>query len=226
VYQPGSSWPRILLASTVAVLLACSSSSDGGGSGGSGSGGSGAGGSGVGGSGAGGSGAGGSSDVLDLNGFGQRYKLADNEVSGWTQDTASGSFSLFDNTNLTQKIDGPADGYTKRGMKLAYYQDLKAADGKRTCTMVAMDFGSAANAKSMVDYQRDSNEAKLTIPPYDGQVAIASQALTGITVYASFGALYLEVILDGYGYPPDLSLATKDGAQLLAAMEAKPKLLR
>lgn len=213
--QPRSHW--ILLASAV-VLLACSSSSDGGGAGGSGAG--------TGGSGAGGSGAGGSGAALDLNGFGQRYKLADNEVSGFAQDSASGSFSLFDNTNLTQKIDGPADGYTKRGMKLAYYQNLKAADGKRACTMVAMDFGSAANAKTMVDYQRDSNEAKLTIPPYDGQVAIASQALTGITVYASFSALYLEVILDGYGYPPDLSQATKDGTDFLKAMEAKPKLLQ
>lgn len=215
--QTRSHWHRILLASSAVFVLACSSSSGGG---------SGVGGSGSGGSGAGGSGSGGSSVMLDLNGFGQRYKLSDNEVSGWTQDTASGAFSLFDDTNLTQKIDGPADGYTKRGMKLAYYQNLKASDGKRTCTMVAMDFGTGANAQSMVDYQRASNEAKITVPPYDGQVAIASQALTGITIYASFGALYVEVILDGYGYPPDLTQATQDGAKLLEAMEAKPKLLQ
>jgi hypothetical protein len=226
VIQTRSHWYRILLASSAVFVLACSSSSGGGGAGGSGAGGSSTAGSGAGGSGAGGSGAGGSGAVLDLNGFGQRYKLADNEVSGWTQDTASGAFSLFDDSNLTEKIDGAADGYTKRGMKLAYYQSLKAAEGERSCTMVAMDFGTGANAQSMVDYQRASNEAKITVPPYDGQVAIAAQALTGITIYASFGALYLEEILDGYGYPPDLTRATQDGAKLLGAMEAKPKLLQ
>ena len=211
-------WPRILLASCVAILLACSSSSsNNNGSGGSG----GAGGSGVGGGMGGGAGGGG---ALDLNGFGQKYKLADNEVAGWTQDASEYAFSLYDSSNLSDRIDGPATGYVNHGMKFALYQNLNGPDGVRICTLVAMAFDTAADAKSMVEYEQQLTSANLTIPPYDSSVAVAYSALTGITIYAHFNSLYLEVGLDGYGNPVDMTLASQDGAAFLQALAAKPKL--
>ena len=85
--RPRNDWHWILLAACAAVSLACSgSSSNENGVGG------------AGGSGAGGGGAGGSS-VLDSNGFGREYKLADNEVPGWTQDTGANAFAVYDKTN-------------------------------------------------------------------------------------------------------------------------------
>jgi hypothetical protein len=196
--RPRIHWPSVLLASSLVLLLACSGSSSNT------------------------NGAGGS--ALDLNGFGQRYKLADNEVSGWAQDTAAAAFALYDNTNLTDRIDGPATEYYAHGMKFALYQNLKGPDANRICGLTAMDFGTAANAKSMVDYKKQLESADISIPPYDASVAIASKKLTGITVFAYFSALYLELVLDGYGYPPNVTLASQDGAALLQALEAKPKL--
>lgn len=193
---------RICLVSCTVLLFACSSSSDS----------------------PDGSGGGGGGGTLDLNGFGQRYKLADNELPGWTQDPAAGSFTLWDNTTLTQKIDGPATEYVKRGMLFAYYQGVKASDGVRSCIVVAMDFRSAANAKSMVDFDRAQTSASLTVPSYDVSVAVGYQTLTGMTVYANMQALYLEVQLDGYGYPPDLTKAAQDGDAFLKVMQAKPAL--
>ncbi|MBN2576303.1 MAG: hypothetical protein JXP73_17205 [Deltaproteobacteria bacterium] len=210
VARPRTYWHPILLVSFVAPLLGCSSSSSSnGGTGGSGSGGSG---------GAGGGGA------LDLSGFGQSYKLTDNEVSGWVQAAAADSFSLYDSTNLWEKIDGPADGYISRGMKFAYYETLDGPGDLLNCVLVAMAFDTAANAKSMVDYKVDLQGATTPIPGYDTSVALGSEALTGLTAYASFGALYLEVGVDGYGFPPDLDQASNDAAAFLKAMEAKPKL--
>lgn len=207
-------WPSVLLALSLATLLACSGSS---------SNNNGAGGNAGGGAGGGPGGAGGGS-TLDLNGFGQRYKLADNEASGWTQGTAATAFALYDTTNLTDPIDGSAQAYYDRGMKFALFQDLKGPDADRICTLRAMDFVAEANAKSMFDYEKNLQSANITIAPYDSSVASASEAWTGITVFAYFKALYLELYLDGYGHPVDVTLASQDGAALLQALAAKPKL--
>lgn len=202
-------WHPILLASCTALLLACSgSSSNNGGTGGSGGGGAG----------------GGGGAALDLNGFGDAYKLADNEVSGWVQATDADSFSLYDNTNLWEKIDGPADSYVSRGMKFAYFETLDGPGDLLNCVLVTMAFDTAEDAKAMVDYEFDLKGATTAIPGYDASVALGSEALTGLTAYANFGALYLEVGVDGYGYPPDMNQAAQDASAFLKAMEAKPKL--
>lgn len=187
---------RIFLASSVALLVACSSSS----STNNGSGGSGG-------------------NALDLNGFGQKYKLLDNEVSGWTQDASPNAFALYTDKNLTDRIDGPATIYIDHGMKYALYQDL-VGPAPQICELVAMDLGTEANAKSMVTNKQGST-ATITIPPYDASVAMASKAITGITIYANFKALYLELVLDGYG--SDVELPRQVGATFLQALEAKTK---
>lgn len=73
----------------------------------------------------------------------------------------------------------------------------------------------------MASERRTNMGATLVLSPYDAAVAMASEALTGITIYASFKALYLEVILDGFG--SDVAAAQAAGVKFLQAMEAKAR---
>lgn len=155
-----------------------------------------------------------------LDGFGAKYKIAENEIPGWTQETSADAFSLFTADSLTEKIDGQADAYVARGLNYALYQSLVGPD-PANCTFIAMDMGSDANAATMVSYQQTTMSASLAIPGYDASVAIASEALFGITVYAHFKNLYLEIILDGYG--SDRDAPAQVGAKFLQVSEAKTK---
>jgi hypothetical protein len=158
--------------------------------------------------------------ALDLNGFGQKYKLADNEVSGWTQSTKDGSLLLFTPEKLVDKIDGAATPYVNQGMQFAMYQILNGPNSQ-TCNLTAMYFPTEAKAKAMLAERQDTMSASLAVPGYSTSVASASQALTGITVFAAFRDLYLEVVLDGFG--SDADAAGQAGAKFLQAMEAKTK---
>jgi hypothetical protein len=158
---------------------------------------------------------------LDLDGFGAKYKLADNEVSGWTQKSSADAFAVYDPASLTQKIDGAADPYIEHGMKYAMFQNLAGPD-EQDCMLQAMDMSTDANAQSILAVQKQANVADMAIPPYDASVAIASDALTGIKVFAYFKALYVELALDGFGIE-DHAPAREAAAQLLAAMEAKTR---
>ena len=80
---------------------------------------------------------------------------------------------------------------------------------------------SDANAKSMVDYQQTTQSASAAIPGYDASVAIGSEVLGGIKIYACFKALYLEVMLDGFG--ADSAAASQAGVKFLQAEERKTK---
>ena len=157
---------------------------------------------------------------LDENGFGAKYRLADNEVAGFAQDPAAGAFATFNAETIFNKIDGAAPPYLDRGMRFALWQQLKGSD-PQNCTLVAMDMTSESNAKSMVAYQQTAESASTAIPGYDSSVAIGSEALGGIKIFAGFKALYLEVILDGYG--ADSAAATQVGVRFLQAEEAKTK---
>jgi len=182
---------RIVLLSCAVLGAACSSSSDGGGT-----------------------------TPLDENAFGAKYKLADNEIAGWTQKTTADALLVYTNQTLTDKIDGAAVPYTDRGMRVALVQELIGPD-PQNATFWAMDMTSEANAKSMVAYEQTTTSASVAIPGYDSSVAIARETLTGITVYAYFKAVYLEVILDGFGQ--DRDAAAQTGVKFLQAEEAKTK---
>jgi hypothetical protein len=157
---------------------------------------------------------------LDLDGFGKKYKLADREVSGWTQSAKADALLLFTPDSLNQKIDGAATPYIKGGMEFTLYQVLDGPSPE-TCNLTAMQFSSEAKAAAMVADRQDTMSATLAIPGYDVSVASASQALTGITVLASFHDLYLEVVLDGFG--SDVETARQVGAKFLQALQAKTR---
>jgi hypothetical protein len=183
--------------------------------GGSGSGGSGSGGSGGGGSSSTG-GSSGSSSTLDPTAFGLKYKFADNEMSGWTADPSSPLWT-GKGTDLEARIDGGNMAYVSRGCLVAMYQDL-VEGAEAACEVVAMDFGTEANASAMVAYEQQLRGATVPIPQYDASTAIGAEILGGVTAYAHFKSLYFEVQLQGYA---DQSTAASVATQFLQKLQAK-----
>jgi len=160
---------------------------------------------------------GGGGTALDATGFGRKYKFADNEIAGWAQDTSATAYSVWTPTNLTEKIDGAAPAYVSRGCQLVMYQDLVGPDPK-ICTVAAMDFGTDAKATSMFTFQQEQTHADVTVPQYTSAVAIASAALTGITVFAHFKAAYFEIQLYGYS---DQTAAAQAAQKFLDVLKGK-----
>jgi hypothetical protein len=221
--SPETRWHHPLFAFCTALLIACGSSSTDGGSSGAGGNGSGGGGSpGSGGSGA--AGTGGSSDhcggdlsSTDANAYAAKFKLTDNQISGWKQDPGKSAFEVLTAEKLDCKIDGAAPDYVKHGLRWAMYQDL-VGPNDQVCRLVAMDFGTATNATSMVQAQQQLTGADIEIPPYDAGTAIASQVIGGVSVYAHFGSSYFEVQLNGFS---DQGSATQAAATFLGVVKPK-----
>jgi hypothetical protein len=153
----------------------------------------------------------------DQNSFGATYKFADSEVAGWKQASGTTAYSVWTAANLTDKIDGAAPDYTSRGMKFAMYQNLVGPD-PQLCGLVAMDFGTDDQATSMFNYEKQLTSATTAVPQYDASVASGNPGLTGVTVYAHFKASYFELQLDGY---PDQGSATQTASTFLKALEKK-----
>ncbi len=158
------------------------------------------------------------SNTLDPNGFGNKYKFADNEISGWKQDPAADPLWTGAGTDLHNKIDGGESTYLNRGCLLAMYQNLAGPD-PQGCTVVAMDFGTADNSTAMFTYEQQQTSASIQIPSFDATVAIAYPVLSGITVYAHIKATYFELQLDGFG--SDQTSAAQMATQFLNVLKAK-----
>ena len=156
-------------------------------------------------------------NALDASGFGRKYKFADNEIAGWGQDTSATAYSVWTPANLTEKINGGADAYVRRGCQLVMYQDLVGPDPK-ICTVAAMDFSTDAKAISMFTFQQQQTHADVTVPQYTSAEAIGSATLTGITVFAHFKTSYFEIQLDG---EPDQTAATQVAQKFLDVLKGK-----
>jgi len=158
------------------------------------------------------------SGTLDPTAFGQKYKFADNEMSGWTQDPTI-PFWTGKGTDLESRIDGGNMAYLSRGCLVAMYQDLVEGD-QAACEIVAMDLGTEANAVSMVAYEQQLRSASIAIPGYDASAAIGAAIQGGLTAYAHFGSLYFEVQMQGYA---DQSTGASVAAQFLQKLQSKSK---
>jgi hypothetical protein len=136
---------------------------------------------------------------IDPTAFGQRFKVADNEIGGWTQGSAFDAFWAGTDLITGAGIDGAAGAYTANGFRQGMFQNLDGPQ-QQTCSIRAMDFGTAAAATKMfTDSQTNSVSNSTAIPTYDLSIAIGDAAISGLTVFAHFGALYFEVRLSGLG---------------------------
>jgi hypothetical protein len=166
------------------------------------------------------SGSGPSSTPLDPTAFGNKYKFADNEVSGWTQSTDPTDpfqYGVYSDADLDQRIDGGNMAYISRGMRVAMFQNLVGPAGT-VCTVVAMDFSTADHATAMFNYEKDKTSAATAIPPYDDSTAIGYETLAGVTAYAHFKASYFETQVSGVA---DAAAGAEVGTQLLQVLESK-----
>jgi hypothetical protein len=167
----------------------------------------------------GGSNGGSSGTPLDPTAFGNKYKFA-SEVSGWTQSTAPSDpyqYGVYSDADLDQRIDGGNIAYISRGMRVAMFQNL-VGPADSSCTVVAMDFGTAENATTMFTYQKDSTGGTTPIPPYDAATAIGYETLSGVTAYAHFKASYFETQVSGVA---DAAAGAQISAQFLQVLESK-----
>jgi len=134
---------------------------------------------------------------IDATAFGQKYKLADNEISGWTQGSASDSF--WAGTDLFGGIDGAGSAYMDRGFRQGMIQNLNGPDSQ-SCVLRAMDFGTGDKATAMYAYaQANFITNSIAIPTYDSSTAIGDAEISGLTAFAHFGESYFEVRLIGLG---------------------------
>lgn len=154
--------------------------------------------------------------------FGQKYKFANNEISGWTQDTTDPTaYAVYTGeAELIARIDGAAGAYTERGCVMGMYQDLVHGD-QSTAGIIAMDYVTADQASAMFDWKKADQSATIVIPPYDASVAIGSSGLTGLSVLAHFNASYFELVLSGYGEQNVTCSACPVAKQFLDALKAK-----
>lgn len=157
------------------------------------------------------------STPLDPTAFGKKYKIADNEVSGWTQDPASGAY--WTGTDLVAEIDGGNVAYDDRGFRQGMFQTLDGPD-QQSCNLRAMDFGTEANATTMYTYEQQLTQASVPIPQYDASTAIGNSVISGVTAFAHFGASYFELALTGYA---DQGLAASVATQFLQVLQSKTK---
>lgn len=162
---------------------------------------------------------GGNDATLDENSFGQKFRFLDNEVPDWTQAEGDSAYSVWTAENLADKIAGAASDYTTRGCQFAMYQAL-VGPPPETCEVVAMDFGTDAQATSMFAFEKETTAASAAIPRYDTGIAIGSAKPTGMTVYAHFGRNYFELRLDGYS---DQDSAIQAALPFLQVLEQKSK---
>ncbi len=164
----------------------------------------------------------GTGGALDPTAFGNLYKISGTtQMPGWTQDTnpATAATALLTGsaTTLVNVIDGGNKPYLDNGCLLYMYQNLVGPD-PQLCRLVAMDFGTAANATSMFTYEQQLRNATTPIPGFDASTAIGYSVLSGITAYAHFKASYFEVQLTGYA---DDTSAAQVAAQFLTVMQTK-----
>ena len=161
--------------------------------------------------------------LVDVNGFGQHFKFADNEFQGWTQDTntITSPFTVWRADSLVGLWDGGAGLYLARGCLVTMVQNLIGPNGpdSQICEVVAMDFGASANADSMFVSQIRSATVQVPIPGFDGAAAMAGGQMFGnIIGYAHFSQMYFEVQMSGY-YDQNASSAA--AGQLLKILQQK-----
>ena len=159
----------------------------------------------------------------DPDSFGKKFKVADNEIAGWTLQTVDPSqpsvptFKVYTAATLKDRIDGGDEIYLQKGMRLAMFQEMVGANDT-TCQIVAMDFGTSDQANAEYNVQLSTTEADVAIPGYDASTAMGYSTLTGVTLVGHVKAFYFEVEIDGIS---DQTAAAQAAASFFKALATK-----
>lgn len=141
-------------------------------------------------------------------------------MPGRKQDTAPNSYGALTGDELVQIIDGAAGSYLDIGDRVSMYQELVGPD-PRVTSVWAFDFVTAAKATAMFEWETLEQSATIVIPGYDTSVAIGSASIVGITAFAHFNSLYVEVSLSGFGDQTSTCSACPVAAQFINALRAR-----
>ncbi|MGB8296872.1 MAG: hypothetical protein WCG85_15695 [Polyangia bacterium] len=154
--------------------------------------------------------------------LGNQYKFSPTDLNGWQLDPNDpANFQVLQEgtpTDLYSFMDGGSDLYTNNGCTITIYESLIATYPK-TATFYAMYFGTATNATTMFNDQKTTFAASGSIPGFDASVAIGYPGLASETVFAHFGAMYIELVVSGFG--SDTASAYQTAAQILTVLKSK-----
>lgn len=150
-----------------------------------------------------------------------RLKINNGDVSGWTVKTSS---EYTQDSWRSAVIDGGVDKYSKdRGFTISAVLDevLDGGSGK-TIEIYALDYGSAANATTMFDYEKTteySSYLELLTPDYTDTVAVGEITHSpDIYVFAHFKQFYIELRTSTFS---DFPTAKNIAINLLGIFETK-----
>ena len=160
--------------------------------------------------------------LVDVNGFGQHFKFADNEVQGWTQDTNTiiNPFTVWRADSLVG-----LSGRRRRALPRTRMSGYHGAKYDRPNGPFANlrgrghGFRNKRQCRLDVRFTNKIGHGQAPIPGFDGAAAMAAGQMFGnIIGFAHFNQMYFEVQMSGYY---DQSASSTAAGQLLKILQQK-----
>ena len=120
----------------------------------------------------------------------EAYAPADNEISGWTEDTSKGAAGVeagYTKTDIEALINGKHDPYHAEGsdgFAMEYYKKDLGSGCQGKLTLYLWDMTTAAGAKNMFDKNKSDGET---------QAGLTFEDITGVVTQGiiAFDAIYI-----------------------------------
>ena len=127
------------------------------------------------------------------------FKLAANEVSGWTET----SYFEYNVSNCSDNagLNGGAAKYVEKGLVEGIKQRLMKSD--YNADIFIMDFGNSSNATDMFDNMSAGIDPKQPVGDFGMAIAVLDEHLSGVNVYAHFNKYFFEIHFTGYSNKAD-----------------------
>lgn len=116
-------------------------------------------------------------------------------TAGWTENTDG--FHAFGVKELYELIDGGAVEYEKSGLLNGIVLEL-AALPNRSARIYIEDFGTPAQAQSMVANKRGTASDPKPLSDVKGTNGFYDEVIGGCVAYASSDGFYFELVMTGY----------------------------
>jgi len=127
------------------------------------------------------------------------FKLADNQVAGWIQDTSTtDAYTQWQDTSLYHPIDGGARLYVAHHVVQTSIQKMIGPNGA-SMEVWAMDFGAAACAATMFTDRKAAYTAGTYVADgaYPLETAFVLPTIMSVLAVAHFDRYYFEISVKG-----------------------------